>query len=201
MIMVDLLEILKKLPIDLGQGNTRFTTKGKLIASTFVKNVDGKSALDIGCREGAQSKWLERKGYKVISIDIERRYAKCIIVDANKKLPFKDDFFDLIWCSEVIEHLDSPTFSISEFRRVLKPGGEIVATTPNSYCWIFLFGLLAKKMQRKDHKHFFKIKDIQRLFPMAYIYGYFPYWGRFRYKIDKIIGVLSPTFVVWEKKN
>jgi len=196
-----MINFLKKLPIDLGQGNLRITTKGKLIALGIVQNGHGKTALDSGCREGMQSKWLEKKGYKVISTDIEKIYEKCIIVDADKKLPFQDKSFDLIWCSEVIEHLRNPAFTVSEFRRILKMEGEMILTTPNSHSWIFLFGLLAKKMQRKDHKHFFGMKDIRNLFPKAKIYGYFPYFGKIRYKISKGIGILSPTFVIWEKRS
>lgn len=194
-----MLEYLKKLPIDFGQGNLRFTTKGKLIALSFVKNGYGKRALDVGCREGMQTKWLEEKGYQVTSIDVKKVFKKCIIADLNKKLSFNNKSFDLIWCSEVIEHLDNPSFAESEFRRVLKPGGEMILTTPNSYSWIFLFGLLAKKMQRKDHKQFFSIKDIKNLFPKAEIYGYFPYFGKFRYRIKKGIGILSPTFIIFIK--
>jgi len=194
-----MLDYFKKLPIDFGQGNLRFTTKGKLIALSFVKNGYGKKALDVGCREGVQTKWLEEKGYQVTSVDNKKVFKKCIIVDLNKKLFFNDKSFDLIWCSEVIEHLDNPSLTESEFRRVLKPGGEMILTTPNSYSWIFLFGLLAKKMQRKDHKQFFSMKDMKNLFPKAEIYGYFPYWGKFRYLINKGIRILSPTFIIFIK--
>jgi len=58
---------------------------------------------------------------------------------------------------------------------------------------------LAKKMQRKDHKQFFSIKDIKKLFPKAEICGYFPYFGEFRYKINKGFGILSPTFIMFIK--
>jgi len=196
-----MLDYLKKLPIDLGQGNLRFTTKGKLIALSFVKNGYGKTALDVGCREGVQTKWLKDRGYEVKSVDIKKVFKNCIIVDLNEKLPFNDKSFDLIWCSEVLEHLDNPVFIKTEFRRVLKPKGEMILTTPNSYSWIFLFGLLATKMQRKDHKQFFSIKDIKKLFPDAEIYGYFPYVAEYRYKISKWVGVLSPTFIIRHKEN
>ena len=83
-----MLNYFKKLPIDFGQGNLRFTTKGKLIALSFVKNGYSKTALDVGCREGLQSKWLEEKGYQVTSIDIKKVFKKCIIADLNEKLFF-----------------------------------------------------------------------------------------------------------------
>jgi len=194
-----MLDYLKKLPIDFGQGDLKFTTKGKLIALDLIKNGLGKTALDVGCREGVQTKWLEKKGYQVTPIDIKKVFRKCIIVDLNEKLLFNDESFDLIWCSEVIEHLNNPAFTMSELMRILKPEGEMILTTPNSYSWIFIFGLLAKRMQRKDHKQFFGMKDIKNLFPKAEIYGYFPYFGKFRYKINKGIGILSPTFIIFSK--
>ena len=42
----------------------------------FGKN---KKALDVGCREGIQSRWLESKGYNTTSTDIENKYEKTII--------------------------------------------------------------------------------------------------------------------------
>jgi len=194
-----IINILRKLPIDLGQREMRGKTMGKQIAIDIVKNGKNKLALDVGCREGDQSELLKKKGYKVKSIDIERKYKHCAIVDVNKKLPFDKNSFDLIWSSEVIEHLDNPDRTIQEFRRILKPGGEMILTTPNSYSLVFLFGLLAKKLQRKDHKQYFDISQIRFIFPNAKVYGYFPYFGKLRYKIRKLVGLLSPTFIIHEE--
>lgn len=216
-----ILNLLKNFPVDLGQGSMRYKTKGKLIAFDFISSVDtnenrsentsentsennkAKKALDVGCREGHQTELLEKKGYEVTSIDIEKAYDKCTIADANKKLPFKNSSFDVIWCSEVIEHLDNPDFSAGELRRVLKPGGIMVLTTPNSYFWlmklVYLFGLSPQKLQRADHKHFFNEKNIRKVFPDAEIYGFFPYF-LLKMKIKRLVGFLSPTFVICEKK-
>lgn len=52
--------------------------------------------------------------------------------DLTKPLPFDDNSVDLIYTSEVIEHLASPEFVFSEVRRVLKkPHGCLLMTTPN----------------------------------------------------------------------
>lgn len=213
-----LIESLKKIPIDLGQGNLRRTTKGKLIALSYVNiNINktksskksnktetkNRTALDVGCREGIQSKWLERKGYKVTSIDVEKVYEKCKVVNIENGLPFPNESFDLIWCSEVIEHLYKPKEVISEFRRVLKPNGRMVLTTPNSYFllmrFIHFFGITPRELQNPDHKQFFNERHIRQLFPKAKIYGFFPYM-LFKFKIKRLIGLLSPTFVIIDKK-
>lgn len=201
---MSLINLLKKIPIDLGQGNLRFTTKGKLIAMSFIEVGSGKTALDVGCREGYQSNWLEDKGYAVTSIDIEKNYDKCQIVDVDQGLPFADDSFDLIWCSEVIEHLHYPAKARQEFLRVLRSGGQIIITTPNSYFWLMrllnLFGFSPKKLQNTDHKQFFSVKDIKLLFPEADIYGFFPYFSP-KFTISKGVGWLSPTFVIKTRKQ
>lgn len=58
------------------------------------------------------------------------------MVDVSRdKLPFNDNTFDLVYCSEVIEHLVNPDFAMEEFRRVLKSGGNLLVTTPNLAAW------------------------------------------------------------------
>jgi len=197
------LNLLKKIPIDLGQANQRHTTKGKLIALDLVGHGSGDDkALDVGCRDGYFTKLLEVRGYNVISVDIEKKFEKCIVDDVNKPLPYRDNAFNLIWCSEVIEHLEEPLKVIKEFRRILVPGGLAVLTTPNSQFWLFkilkIFGLNPRDMQNPGHLHFFGINDIKKFNP-EYICGFFSYII-FKYKITKLINLLSPTFVFLIKK-
>lgn len=198
----------KQLPIDLAQATMNERTKGKLIALDLVPRLpeterSSQTALDIGCRVGNQTRWLENIGYMVTSIDVEKTFDKCVVVDADKRLPFDDNSFDLVWCSEVIEHLLSPAFSTAEFRRVLKKGGRMILTTPNSYFWLMrplhLIGLTPDKLQQSGHRHFFRERDIRCLFPNAEIFGYFPYM-LIKRKIRCCLGPLTPTFVVCERQ-
>jgi len=54
------------------------------------------------------------------------------IVDLNaESLPFGDSRFALVTCAETIEHLEHYRETLREIRRVLKPGGVAVITTPN----------------------------------------------------------------------
>lgn len=46
-------------------------------------------------------------------------------------LPYQDASFDLVTCSEVLEHVENYRAVLREIRRVLKPGGLMVVTTPN----------------------------------------------------------------------
>jgi len=204
--MLGILKILKKLPIDFNQYEMREKTKGKLIALDLVKNGEGKIALDLGCRDGYWSKKLEELGYEVTAADIESDYPKCQFINANKTFPFSDNRFDLVWSTEVIEHLENPEFSLSEMKRILKPGGKIILTTPNSDVWLFrifnFFGIPAQKFQQGGHKQFFSIGDIRMLLPKAKIFGFFPYFIlKFKISNSKLVDWLSPVFVVHFEKN
>lgn len=202
---MDWLDLAKRLvPLDLGQGGRRSVTKGKLIARDLVPPpaAPGRRALDVGCREGEQSRWLEACGYAVTSIDLEKRCDRAEIVDADAPLPWADATFDLVWCSEVIEHLRDPAASIGEMRRVLAPGGAIVVTTPNSGAWFFraaaAAGLRPSRLQNPAHRHFFTLADVRTLFPSAKLYGFFPY-AIVKARIERGVGLLTPTFVVVER--
>ena len=54
-------------------------------------------------------------------------------------LPFKDNFFDLVICSEVLEHIHDHKAAVSEIVRVLKPGKNLVVSVPRylpeRICW------------------------------------------------------------------
>jgi 2-polyprenyl-3-methyl-5-hydroxy-6-metoxy-1,4-benzoquinol methylase len=197
------LALLRRVPLDLGQRDVANDTKGKQIALGLVPPGKGRTALDVGARAGVQTRWLQSRGYQVTSIDMEPCFSECLQVDANQRLPFADESFDLIWCSEVIEHLEDPAFAMTELRRVTKPGGTLVLTTPNSYAWLFrfiaLFGLTPQRIQRKDHIQFFDLADIRRLAPDAELFGYFPY-AVLKLRIQRGIGALSPTFVMAIRK-
>lgn len=54
-------------------------------------------------------------------------------------LPFKDDYFDLVICSEVLEHIIQHRLAIREIVRVLQPGCDLVVSVPRYWteriCW------------------------------------------------------------------
>jgi SAM-dependent methyltransferase len=98
-------------------------------------------ALDIGCGDGSTAAAIrERTGAVVTGADISHRARElsakvgidCVVIDLNHDpLPFADDSFDLVYIGEVIEHLLDPDVVLKDIRRVLRPGGYLVLTTPN----------------------------------------------------------------------
>ncbi|MFH1997248.1 MAG: class I SAM-dependent methyltransferase [Patescibacteria group bacterium] len=88
------------------------------------KHSSDKLTLDLGCSNSPYSKYfLNRVGF-----DIQDGKGVDIIGDAHK-LPFEDEKFDVILCTEVLEHLHSPHIAISEMKRVLKLNGKLILTT------------------------------------------------------------------------
>lgn len=105
-----------------------------LFFDTFLKNCD--NMLDIGCSVGRIIA-LNPKNFQGIDIDekaikigIEKGY-NIKYADIREKLPFKNEFFDAIYCSQLIEHLDTPLHLMKEIKRVLKKGGKAVIITPD----------------------------------------------------------------------
>lgn len=190
---------LKKLPLDFGQYELRYSTKGKLIAYSLADAGQGRKALDVGCRDGYWSRKLKQRGYEVISCDIDPHCPDGLIVDANAKLPFDDNEFDLLWCSEVIEHLLDPAFTIQEFKRVLKPDGRLLMTTPNQDFWVFRLieklGVTTATIENEDHTFFFNYSDMKELVGDCDFYGYFPYL-LLKFRISATAPLMSPTIVL-----
>ena len=101
--------------------------------------------LDLGFESQALSKAIiKHTGANYVGVDISDVVVKAakdgginaVRVDASREaLPFDPGSFDLVLCSEVIEHLYDPDFAIDEFKRVLRPNGRIIITTPNLAAW------------------------------------------------------------------
>jgi 2-polyprenyl-3-methyl-5-hydroxy-6-metoxy-1,4-benzoquinol methylase len=99
---------------------------------------DGKKLkiLDIGCYPYHLGAALEKLGHEVWGISSPHEPIKnkrvAILNIETDPFPYKDNTFDLVLCSEVVEHLpQSPLPALKEMYRVAKPGGHLLLTTPN----------------------------------------------------------------------
>ncbi len=94
--------------------------------------------LDIGSGKGTLIKLL-RKNLAIQSTACDYTDELMSEVDINvdrvnlnyEKLPYPNDSFDIITCTEVIEHLEHYRETIQEAHRVCKKGGTFVVSTPN----------------------------------------------------------------------
>jgi SAM-dependent methyltransferase len=93
--------------------------------------------LDVGCGESPYAHLLTAgasyTGIDILYADQFGMTAKNDIMTFDgKALPFSDEYFDHIICTEVIEHVEDPVAFVAELRRVLKSNGTLVATIPFS---------------------------------------------------------------------
>ena len=90
------------------------------------------NSLDIPAGNGWIADQLRSIGISATAADINQERLEFIQADMEQKLPFPDQHFDIVTCCEGIEHVFSPFNLFSELNRVLKPGGILVITTPNT---------------------------------------------------------------------
>jgi len=98
-----------------------------------------RSILDAPCGPGFISRRLKDKGYEVTPSDIfpedfQHKDMVCDKADLNGRLPYADGSFDLVVCREGIEHVENQFHTLREFKRVIKPGGWLLFSTPNILC-------------------------------------------------------------------
>ncbi len=125
-------------------GLTSKITRQKL--DLFIRKYQSrKLTLDIGCSNSPYAKYFPNR----VGLDIHTGQGVDIVADAHQ-LPFKDEKFDNVLCTEVLEHLHSPHLAISEMKRVLKLGGKLILSTrfifplhdvPNDYYRYTKYGL------------------------------------------------------------
>ncbi|SRR6266487_1849512 len=130
--------------------------------------------LDVGCGEGKI--WQLFPNLHVTGLDFSednlkkaKRYLKPVLGTAEK-LPFKDNSFDMVIASEIMEHLIHPDKLLTEIDRVLKKGGRAFITFPNTAClqWRIGFPLLGRNPGVNypgniHHIRFFALADIRMM--------------------------------------
>jgi 2-polyprenyl-3-methyl-5-hydroxy-6-metoxy-1,4-benzoquinol methylase len=100
----------------------------------------GERVLDVGCGEGRFAAELARAGAIVVGIDVAEeplRRARELhpeldlcLVESVGGWQLADASFDVVWAGEVIEHVADTAAWLSEVRRVLRPGGRLLLSTP-----------------------------------------------------------------------
>ena len=126
-----------------------------LVNLTASKKVD--SILDVGCGEGFTLNRLREKGigkklegleYSKAAIELGKKiYPNIKIIPGSiYKLPYKDNSFDLVLCTEVLEHLDEPEIALKELIRVSKK--YLVISVPNEPFFMFAQFVRGKNWSR-----------------------------------------------------
>ncbi len=105
----------------------------------YLADIKPGKLLDVGCGNGNLSSKLRDLGWDVQGQDTdikakefaEKKYNLTVHLGTLENISFADNTFDAIIMNHVIEHIINPIALISECYRILKPGGVLIAVTPN----------------------------------------------------------------------
>lgn len=107
--------------------------------AAFIEGLDHVgAALDLGCGDGRLSALIDADELTLADVSdvvlqrAARRLpaAQVVALAPDAALPLPDNAFDLVLCTETIEHIRDIQLLLSEVRRVLRPGGRLALTTP-----------------------------------------------------------------------
>lgn len=134
----------------------------------------GDRALDVGAGAGEFTAALADAGAVPIGVEVaEAALARARtrhpdrdfrLVPLDGPLPFDDCSFELVWASEVIEHVTDTARWLSEVRRVLVPGGRLLLTTPShGRLRVALGGIERFSEPLGDHLHLYTKRSLRTL--------------------------------------
>jgi SAM-dependent methyltransferase len=134
----------------------------------------GDRALDLGCGAGQFTALLAEAGAQPIGVDVaeaaltrarnQHPELDLRLVSIDGPLPFEDNWFDVVWSSEVIEHVADTARWLSEIRRVLVPGGRLLLTTPaHGRLRVALWGVERFSEPLGDHLHLYTRSSLRTL--------------------------------------
>jgi SAM-dependent methyltransferase len=116
-----------------------------------------------------------------------------VLTGTLESIRFPDQAFDVVTLWEVIEHLSDPMITLQEIRRILRPGGQLVLSTPDA-------GSLAARVSGRrwlgwrkvpEHLYFFDRSNLDRLLTRA---GFVPVRHRYASLTVSLGFALERTF-------
>jgi SAM-dependent methyltransferase len=132
----------------------------------------GDRALDLGSGSGDFTAELADAGAAAVGVEVAEaalRRARTShpelefrISPVDGPLPLEDCSFDLVWASEVIEHIADTARWLSEVRRVLAPGGRLLLSTPShGRLRVALGGIERFSEPLGDHLHLYTRRSLR----------------------------------------
>lgn len=127
--------------------------------------------LDAGCGEGQLLERISKLKYKnlygadvtKVALEDARKKVKAKLFLQNlNKMSFPDKFFDVVICTEVIEHIPDYKKALNEFKRVLKKKGLLIISFPNEPLCILMRLAFLRNPKIKDHVNSFSVKKMKK---------------------------------------
>jgi GT2 family glycosyltransferase/2-polyprenyl-3-methyl-5-hydroxy-6-metoxy-1,4-benzoquinol methylase len=144
-----------------------------------------KDVLEVGPAQGYMTKVLQERGCRITGIEVDpvaaqeaAQYCERMIVGDIERLSFRRTFrkkrFDVVIYGDVLEHLVDPGRVLAETARILKPGGQVLASIPNVSHGSVRLSLLAGQFRYtktgildNTHLRFFTKETMKELFEDA----------------------------------
>ncbi len=187
---------------------TPFTDYPSELIAYLVREYSLKPSMKIlepGCGRSEFLKNFKKHKLDIYGIDISKealKYANDFeikICDIEKdKIPYPDNFFDVIYSKSFIEHLHDPGKFFIEARRVLKPGGVLISLVPDWEAnWKIYYDDMTHrtpftKISLKDAYHIYGFKSVNistfRQLPIVWKY---PVLNYFCYFISQLYSLRS----------
>lgn len=108
----------------------------------------GSRVLEFGAGTGQQARFLADLGFDVVAIDLaQSNYAEHLVFPVRQydgeHIPLEDGSVDVVFSSNVLEHVENIPAIMAEFRRILRPDGFglHVMPTPAWRLWTFITGI------------------------------------------------------------
>jgi SAM-dependent methyltransferase len=104
----------------------------------FLKSAPGRRYLDLGCGQGTalRQNLAIRRDLQSVAIDIQDFSSQLpadipFVLYDGCRLPLANRAFEIVTVNHVFEHINDPQTTLSELKRILKPGGRLFIETPN----------------------------------------------------------------------
>ncbi len=131
----------------------RFDLYGWVLDLAGIRSDD--VVLDVGCGNGAYLPRVTELGGWAVGIDVSEGMLRAVthrpVVTASAEdLPFRADSFDVVLAPHMLYHVDDRRRAIDEFRRLLRPGGVLVAVTNGGAHMAALRDIVEAAVRRSD---------------------------------------------------
>jgi len=191
----------------------RYRTTGRNGESAFsrLRTIDldllglerGERILDVGCGSGRHLLDAGRRDCHAVGVELgaeDFRTVKVylyllagegglrarvnLLVASGERLPFADGSFDRVVCTEVLEHVPNDRLLVNEFVRVLRPGGTIAVSVPDTYAEAITWWLLAlQRFRLEEHLRIYRRRQVVDLLKAV---GLQIYTRRYRHSLESL---------------